>query len=268
MKEKNIYKFIDIDFILKNEEIHLPQAYKEAMKKNWDRQMARGKKYKNGILYTITDYKFDEGKREIYIQQTSYSHYLYSREGQFNIHSCRSVASNALFLTSDNYFVLGKMQKTTSLPEKIKFIGGAVDKEDIGDFNRVDFKKCIKRECNEEIGIELTDERYVKKIEPLTYITRPYLTFVNVLFDVHVLMNKNEMEKNFKEFQMKLAACGNKEIELQEIIFVHKDKDSVMKFLENSKNNLIDYMKDFFEAYFGICEYGDFEDYVKQILRK
>ncbi len=267
MKEKNIYRFENINFVLLNEEIQLPDKYKEAMDENWSNEIASGKTYTSGNIFTISGHNFDVEEKTIYIQQSSYSHYLYSRKRAYDIYSCRSMASNALFLTSDNYFVLGKMQNTTSLPGKIKFIGGSVDKEDIESSNKVNIEGCVKRECNEEIGIDITDKRYVEYVEPIAYITRPHLTFVNTLFYVRLSMSKNEMEKHFKDFQAKLMDA-KEEIELSEVVFVHNDKESVKVFLEDKDSNLIDYMKDFFDTYFEVIEYGDFADYVKRNIRE
>lgn len=267
LKEKMVYRFQYIDFVLIDKELQLPDDYKNGMEENWSNEIASGKTYTNGKIYTISGYNFDNDKKKIYIQQSSYSHYLYSKKREYDIYSCRSMASNALFLTSDNYFVLGKMKNTTSLPGKIKFIGGSVAKEDINSLNKVDVEECIKRECNEEIGIDITDKQYVENIEPIAYITRKHLTFVNTLFCARLSKSKNEMEKLFKDFQTKLIET-NEEVELQDVVFVHNDKESVIEFLENKDNNLIDYMKDFFETYFEISDYGNFDDYVKKHIKE
>lgn len=267
MKEKKVYKYEDIDFILQNEELQLPDDYISSMNENWKEEILKGRGYINGSIYTISGYNFDDMKKQIYIQRTLYSHYLYSKKRKYDIYSCRSMASNALFLTSDNYFVLGKMQNTTSLPGKIKFIGGSVEREDISTLNRVDITKCIRRECNEEIGINIDNEIYVEDLKPIAYITRTHLTFLNTLFFVKLLINKKELENHFKKFKNNLIQ-NNKEVEIQDIILVHNDEISIYDFLEKNDENLIDYMKDFFETYFNRIEYGDFEEYVKNNIKK
>ena len=80
-------------------------------------------------------------------------------------------------------------------------------------------------------------------------------------------INKKELENHFKKFKNNLIQ-NNKEVEIQDIILVHNDEISIYDFLEKNDENLIDYMKDFFETYFNRIEYGDFEEYVKNNIKK
>lgn len=91
---------------------------------------------------------------------------------------CRSIASNILILTTDNYYVLAKMSINTSLPNKIKFIGGAMSKDDLKE-NILDPFECVKREIYEEIGLTIVPSN---KILPAYFITRKNLSFINTLY--------------------------------------------------------------------------------------
>ena len=45
MKEKKVYKYEDIDFILQNEELQLPDDYISSMNENWKEEILKGRGY-------------------------------------------------------------------------------------------------------------------------------------------------------------------------------------------------------------------------------
>lgn len=267
MAEKKIYMFSKLDLFVKNEEVELPPAYRQSVRENWDNEIKNGKTYNNGRIYTISGYNFNSQNKTLYIQLSDYSHYLYSRKTDPDVYSCRSLAANALFLTNDNYLVLGKMRDTTSFPGKIKFIGGAVSEDDIADNGNVDTLGCMKRECREEVGIDPNDKDLVKRIEPLCYITRPHFTFLNTLFLVELNISKAETESVFNEFIAELAKT-DREIELSKIVFVRNDKDDILRFINDENLAFIDYMKDFFTAYADSDINENIEEYIKNNIRE
>ena len=267
MDEKKIYRYSEIEFRLIDKEIDFPKEYKYEMDEYWENEIAKGKKYINGKIYTLVGYNFRDDKKILYIQPSSFSHYLFSRQRKYNVYSCRSLAANALLLTTDNYFVLGRMQNTTSLPGRIKFIGGSVSSHDVNCQNIIEMKKCVVRECKEEIGIDILDRELINNVEVYSYITRPHLSFLNTLYLVKLKINKIELQKKYTEF--KKRCIENKvEIELANIEFVKNNKELLIEYLKNNSNILSDYMTDFFDAYFDNSNMGDFAEYVRQNLNE
>lgn len=120
MKEKKVYEYKEIEFKVLKKKLELPVRYVEKVNENWNREMNAGKSYTNGKLYTMTAANVLEGKIRVYVQETNFAHYLYSKSIGIDENSCRSMAANALLVTSDNYIVLGKMSGSTSWANKSK----------------------------------------------------------------------------------------------------------------------------------------------------
>ena len=46
------------------------------------------------------------------------------------------------------------------------------------------------------------------------------------------------------------------------IIYISNNYTSILEFLQDENNLVIDYMRDFFDAYFGKIEYGNIQEYI------
>lgn len=266
MEKSNVYRYQNIDFKFVEGNKDLPPEYLLSIKKNWKSEISEGKTYTNGKLFTMTGADISEETIHIYVQETDFAHYLYSRKNDINKYSCRSMAANVLFLTNDNYFVLGRMGASTSLANKVKFIGGSFDKSDLAEDHMIDVNKCIEREVLEEVGISLKNREMVAHVRPFAFLTRKKLSFINILFIAELKITKVELEGIFSFFKANLNLAGQ-ESELSELVYIKNDYESVSAFLRDEKNIVIDYMCDFFEAYFGKLDYGNFRDYVETNLQ-
>lgn len=264
MKEKKVYEYREIEFKVLKKKLELPVEYVEKVNENWKREMSAGKTYTNGKLYTMTAANFLENKIQVYVQETNYAHYLYSKSIETNENLCRSMAANALLVTSDDYIVLGKMSGSTSLANRVKFIGGAFDQVDFCD-EIVDIKSCIAREVKEEIGLDINDNKTVVDAKPVAILTREKFSFANTLFLVNIRLDKSQLERRFIEYKNELESVGEKS-ELSELVYIRNDYASIFTFLQDEKNLVIDYMSDFFDAYFGEIEYGNIQEYIENNL--
>lgn len=264
IKANNVYAYTKIDFRLLRERIELPRKYVENIKRNWQEEMNAGKQYKNGKIFTMSQSKIQGDYIQIFVQETDFAHYLYSRKQDINEYSCRSMAANALLLTNDNYFVLGKMSNLTSMANRVKFIGGTIDESDFEN-EVINIYNCVLREVKEEIGIDLYDNNFVKEVVPIAFLTRTKLSFLNTLYLVKLNVSKDEIEKSFTRFKVYLES-QLLECELSELHYVYNDYNCVSKIFHDGSITVIDYMKDFFETYYGKKIYGNIKDYIKGCL--
>lgn len=261
MEEKKVYKYQKVVLKKCSKKFNLPYNYIRMMEENWNYELSLGKNYTNGNLFTMVNAKVTDNIIYINIEQTNYSHYLYSRKKAINKYSCRSMAGNVLLVTKDDFFVLGKMNSSTSLANRIKFIGGSIDEIDINKDNEVDMIKCISRETMEETGLNINDKLQVKEFCPIALLTREKLSFLNVLYLVKLNISKRDLENRFNIFQNNLK-IAKKESELSELVYVENEYSTIHEFFNDDGYIFIDYMKDFFEAYYNKMSFGDFEDYV------
>lgn len=261
MISKLIYKVPEkYKFIYSERNVELPDSINSEIQNNWEELINQGKKYTNGDLYTVSNIKYDNNHCLIFsFLKTNYAHFLYTLKQNFegdNI--CRSIATSGLFITSDNYYVLGEMAKGTALAGKIKFIGGAISNEDIID-NEFSPLECIKREINEEIGLNLDDKYKVEEIKEDYIITRKNLSFINIYFKIKLKLSSKEITDLFNNYKEDLYK-NNIESELESIILIKNEKISIDKFLDENKNRVIEYMKDLFLVETGVNEARHFEE--------
>lgn len=264
MKEKKVYEYKEIEFRVLKKKLELPVEYAEKVNENWKKEKNSGKSYINGKLYTMAAANILENKIQVYVQETNFAHYLYSKSIEIDKNSCRSMAANALLITSDDYIVLGKMSCSTSLANRVKFIGGAFDQADFCD-EIVDIKRCMIREVKEEVGLDLNDNETVVGIKPIAILTREKFSFANTLFRVDIKLDKSEIERRFIEYKSELEAAGEKS-EIGELVCIRDNYTSILTFLQDEGNLVIDYMRDFFDAYFGENEYGNIQEYIENNL--
>lgn len=242
MISKLIYDYVDCLFNFDGTRIKIPEEVKIEIDRCWQEHLAT-KKSMNGNLFTIDSIKMNDNILNFNVKNTSYDHYIYSVKNNFSgKYICRSLASNIIPLTSDNYYVLAVMSEWTSLANKIKFIGGSLSKDDIS--NKIlEPSKCIKRETYEEVGIELNDLSQAKNVVPIYFITRKNMSFINVLFSADLALSSKDVSQLFEQYKIQLRN-ENKEIELNSLIFLKNQKNKINEFIYSNKDRLIDYMEE------------------------
>ena len=109
--------------------------------------------------------------------------------------------------------------------------------------------------------MNLNDKETVADVRPIAILTREKFSFANTLFWVDIRLDKSELERRFTDYKEGLEAAGEKS-ELSELIYIGNNYTSILKFLQDENNLVIDYMHDFFDAYFGKIEYGNIQEYI------
>lgn len=255
-----IYKYEKSCFIYDRSNVKLPEQMIKDINANWEELIADGKKCTNGELFTINNILMDsDGIIKFIVNKTNYAHYLYSKKKDFECdHVCCSIAANVLPVTTDNYYVLGVMANWTVLPNKIKFVGGSMSEHDFIE-NRLEPLKCVKREMMEEIGIDLDDIEYVKSYEPIYFVTRKNLSFINVLYLARLNLSSSQIKDRFEKYKTYLID-NDMEVELDSILLVKNDIESNREFINANRNNLIEYMESLFNVIYGIQEANNIID--------
>ncbi|MBQ8740426.1 MAG: hypothetical protein IJY79_02620 [Clostridia bacterium] len=248
MKSNLIYDYVPCKISFDGSKVSLPQSVQFEIKRNWDNLISSGKQFMNNELFTIDSIEVEDFQLKINVKKTLYDHYLYSVGKKFiGEHICRSLASNILILTSDNYYVLAVMSGKTSLPNKVKFIGGSLSEEDLTN-SILDPLKCVKRETYEEIGLKFESNI---NITPRYFMTRANLSFVNILYVAEIDMSHKDIKDLFDRYKKK---SQNSEFELNNILFVKNDVDEIKSFIKESRQSLIDYMEELFYVLIGESE--------------
>lgn len=253
MKVSNlVYDKVDnFKFVYDGLNVELPNEVRVDIEKNWNELIKSGKKYFNGQLFTVKDIVLNDDILEFRVGKSNFAHWIHSRKNDwYGEYSCKSVATSSLLVTNDDFYVLCRMANDTCLGGKIKFIGGAMDVNDILN-NEIMPKNCAKREVLEEVGLDLNDTNKIKKIEQVYFSTRKNLSFINVFYKVYLNMSSKDLLSFFKAHDEYLKK-NNMERELHSIVCIKNDKDEVLKFIGENKNYTIDYLEDVFKVELGL----------------
>ena len=107
-------------------EINLPNELKENIENFWKDAVKDNPNLYNGQDYVVEKVNETENNIEMLVVKSNYSHYLYDeRVGiQQEKYRCCSPWGGILLLTKDNYFVIGEMNSTTSIPYGLQISGG------------------------------------------------------------------------------------------------------------------------------------------------
>jgi 8-oxo-dGTP pyrophosphatase MutT (NUDIX family) len=157
-------------------------------------------------------------------------------------------AVTAFIETRDGLYLLGKRKDTN----KWSFVGGGVDKYEAP-------KKAMEREALEEIGLNIQNFNYVKKVEVEPYKKAKYSKIIVYIFHAKLDENSKELidklslnfdpDQEFKEFKLFSA----KELVSGKVdLHIPADKNELIKMLKEdikgdnvnmdavSKDNLLD----------------------------
>lgn len=230
----------NIEIIIKDEKIELPQEINVEIQDFWDKAKAENPNIWNGEIMCVSDYKNDENNILITCKKTNFAHHLYDeRMNMPKEYACSNLSAGCLLETIDNYYIIGELASDTSFPYCLQISGGNVDDEDIQD-GKIDIFNTITRECKEELNINLKNKKQVENFE-LKYIRLPskdIRTYV-IFAKGNLNMTKKQMEEYYEQY-LKYLKENNLEIEFSQIHFIPK---SNIKELENLNNPKRDYLK-------------------------
>ena len=123
------------------------------------------------------------------------------------------------------------MSKNTFAPDKLQFVGGGIDKDDInGEF--LDLEHNIKKEIGEEIGIDVTDGNIVKDFRPYFLKDGGKSNFLSAIFKLDLAINEAELMEKFKRFNQDLIS-QNIIPELSSLVFIKAEQDLIKDFISN-----------------------------------
>lgn len=201
-------------------EINLPNKLKEDIRKFWEDAVKENPNLYNGQNYVVEKVSETEENIQMLIVKTDYAHYLYDerigiREENYR---CCSPFGGILILTKDNYFVIGEMDKTTSVPYCLQIPGGGIDINDIKN-GIININSNIKRELREELNFNLDDIDY--KIEFMEYPSKARNTY-GFLAIGKVNLTKDDLKQHFEDYKEYLIR-NNSEVELNKLIFLPKE---------------------------------------------
>lgn len=232
---------IDKTVILKFEdrEINLPIELKEKIEEFWRNATKENPNLYNGQDYVVEKVNETQDRIEMLVVKSDYAHYLYDerigiKESRYR---CCSPWGGILLLTKDNYFVIGEMNKTTSMPHCLQISGGGIDVSDIKN-GIINIGLNIKRELKEEINIDLDDIDY--KLEYIEYPsnTRNAYGFIAL---AEINQSKEEIENHFEEYK-KYLIKNNLELEFNRLVFLNKE--NALEELDSISNPKRPYLRE------------------------
>lgn len=131
-------------------EIKLPKELKDNIESFWTEAVKENPNLYNGQDYVVETVNETKENIEMIVTKSNYAHYLYDeRVGiKEDNYRCCSPWGGILLLTKDDYFVIGEMDKTTSMPYCLQISGGGIDIRDIEN-GIINIDSNIKRELKE-----------------------------------------------------------------------------------------------------------------------
>lgn len=239
----NIIK-IDKTVVLRFEdrEISLPIELKEKIEKFWNNAIKENSNLYNGQDYVVEKVNETQDKIEMLVVKSDYAHYLYDeRIGiRDDIYRCCSPWGGILLLTKDDYFVIGEMNKTTSVPYCLQISGGGIDCADIRD-GIIDIDLNIKRELKEEINIDLCDVDY--KLEYIEYPSNTRNAY-GLIAIAEIDKSKEELQKHFEKYKEYLIK-NKLELEFNKLVFLNKE--NAVEELDSMSNPKRPYLRELFK---------------------
>lgn len=220
-------------------EISLPEEIKESIKNFWTKAVKENPHLYNGPDYAVEEATETQECIEVMVVKTNYAHYLYDeRIGiKEDAYRCRVPWGGILLLSKDNYFVVGEMDKTTSVPYCLQISGGGIDASDIQN-GIINIDSNIKRELKEEMNLNLEEIDY--KIEYIEYPDEKRNAF-GLLAIGKINKTKDELEKHFEEYKQYLVE-NKLELEFRNLVFLKKD--NALQEFDNLNNPKRPYLRD------------------------
>ena len=219
--------------------INLSNELKENIEKFWKNAIKENPNLYNGQDYAVEAVKETEKEIEMLVVKSDYAHYLYDeRVGiKEEKYRCCSPWGGILLLTKDEYFVIGEMNSTTSIPYGLQISGGGIDIADIEN-GVINIDSNIKRELKEELNLNLDDIDY--KIEFIEYPSKTRNAYGFIAIG-KIKQIKEELKQVFEQYKEYLIK-NNLEIEFNKLIFLKKQ--SAVKELDELPNYKRPYLRD------------------------
>lgn len=223
-----------------NRTLNLPIEIKEDVEKFWNSLIKENPNLFNGENHCVESLTEKKDYIEMKVVKTNYATYLYSeRIGLPNktfkiIH----IWSGILLETKDEYYVIGEMDDTTSVPKCLQLPGGGTSDEDIKD-NILDIDLNLKRELKEELNLDLDDINYEMKYLECPSEKRSVYGFLAI---GKIDMTKEQLNKYFEDYKNYIEK-NKLEQEFSKLVFLNKS--NALKELDSLNNPKREYLREF-----------------------
>lgn len=155
------------------------------------------------------------------------------------------IAASAIFLTKDNYYILGKIDNSPSSTGKVKFLESILSRDSLLEDESHPITS-LKKESLDKLGIDLDAPYKIITITPYCFITEKNLSFINLCFEIKLNLSIFEVVTLFNS-HTEILYNQNLKQDLSSIVFVENKVKSINDFIDNNKNVLMDYTKNLFE---------------------
>lgn len=239
----------------------LPVVYSEKVKKHWETLLSSGKSFFNGDVFTIDKIETSQSAVNIFVGLTDYAHFLYSiNKNSHEDEDCRVIHTSVLIVTNDNKFAIGEMNEGTAFPNKLQFVGGGIDKNDIKG-ETLDLEHNIKKEILEELGIDSEDKTIVRSLQPCYLKSGGDDNFLSAIFKMELLIGEGRLRSLLKKHNESLELT-NKMQEIRSLIFVDATKEAVREFATKDERKKDGNLVATLEAAVGIRSVSTFNKYL------
>lgn len=229
-----------------NKRVILPLDIQEKINAYWDELIKSGKNYKRGEVFTVTKKEKFEDRIDILVEKTDYAHYLYCQNienlGDNGVHIIHTAA---LVETSDEKIIFGKMGNQTSRSGIHQLCGGGIDNDDLRD-DIFDLDHNIKKELEEELGIDINDSKRIKSFGLAYFKEGGPTDKMTVTYEVKLHETSELFIKKYNEFVLHLQK-NNEQPEFGNIIILDKNKKSFNDFFNQKDIKLDEYMRPLFK---------------------
>ena len=237
-------KQITKPIILKYEDrmIKMPTEIENNIKKFWSEAKEENPNLFNGENHSVESVVEKEDCIEMKVAKTNYATYLYNERIGIADKNFRIIHiwSGILLETTDDYFVIGENEETTSIPKCLQIPGGGTSDEDIID-GELDINFNLKREMKEELNLNLDDIKYEMKYLECPTEKRSVYGFLAV---GKLDMTKKELNTYFENYK-KYLKDNNLELEFSRLIFLNKS--TAVEELDKLDNPKREYLRDLIE---------------------
>jgi len=229
-----------------NRQITLPQDIQDKIGAYWNDLIKSGKKYRRGEVFTVTEKKETKDTIEVLVEKTDYAHYLYCQNvddlGEYGVHIIHTAV---LVETLDGKTIFGRMGEQTSRAGVHQLCGGGIDNDDLTG-NVFDFEHNIKKELEEELGINVGDKQRIRTFAPAYFKEGGPTNKMTVVYRVKLNETGDEFSKKYDKFVAHLQENGEQP-EFGKIIILDKNKEIIISFFAQENIKFDGYMGPLFE---------------------
>ncbi|EZH65524.1 hypothetical protein DH09_18050 [Bacillaceae bacterium JMAK1] len=232
-----------MQFPIRAGKVHVSEETKRNIEHHWQ-EINQNNMFFRGTLYRMNDVELTEDELTIGMKETDYAHHLYSKNNRLSKEeACPILAPVAFVISSDGYLLFGRMGSQTAKPGVIQCAGGGIDQEDVS-FNEIDVVSNVTREVEEELGINVKDDREVKAFFADKLIFPDRKVWLAIVFQLHSTFTKDQLVKQVHRHNEKLRNKGETP-EFEEVITVKNNPAAIRQFLQDHHKELIRYLRPF-----------------------